>query len=241
MAYTLAFALTGLRHPLAGSLSMDLQQARSNMIEQQVRPWDVLDQDVLNVLAEVPREQFVDPTRSGIAYSDFPQPIGHGQFMLKPTLDGRLLQALRLDLTSDVLEIGTGSGYLTACLARLAGHVESLELIPELASNAEQRLATLGVTNVRIRQQDAAAEWDARDGYDAIAFSGSLIEVPDFYKQRLRINGRLFAIVGEASKPAHEAIVITRISDTLWNTESLFETRVEPLANFTREKPTFTF
>jgi len=220
---------------------MDLRQARSNMIEQQVRPWDVLDQDVLDVLAEVPREQFVEPSRSGIAYSDFPQPIGHGQFMLKPTLAGRLLQALTLGLTDDVLEIGSGSGYLTACLSRLAGHVESLEIIPELASSAEQRLANLGVTNTRIRQQDAASEWDARDGYDAIAFSGSLTEVPDFYKQRMRLGGRLFAIVGDADKPAQEAIVIRRVSDTLWHTESLFETRVEPLVNFTREKPTFIF
>jgi len=111
---------------------MDINLARSNMIEQQVRPWDVLDQRVLDVLAEVPREAFLAPEHRGVAYSDFQLPIGHGQHMLKPTIDGRLLQALLLQLTDNVLEIGTGSGYLSACLAKLSAHVETLEINPSL-------------------------------------------------------------------------------------------------------------
>ena len=135
---------------------MDLQLARSNMIEQQVRPWDVLDQRVLDVLSQVPREPFLADKYKGIAYSDFQLPIGHGQHMLKPTLDGRLLQALLLQLTDTVLEIGTGSGYLTACLARLSHHVDTIEIIPELADGARTRLAEMGVSNVSVIEPDAA-------------------------------------------------------------------------------------
>jgi len=220
---------------------MDFQQARSNMIEQQVRPWDVLDQRVLDVLAEVPREAFLQPQHSGVAYSDFQLPIGHGQHMLKPTIDGRLLQALLLDVTDSVLEVGTGSGYLTACLARLSAHVDSIEVISELAAEAKTRLATRGVANVSVMHQDAAASWDARDGYDAIAFSGALPSVPDYYREKLKVGGRLFAFVGENDRPAMEAILITRVKDSEWSRESLFETRVEPLVNFASESPSFVF
>lgn len=220
---------------------MDLQLARSNMIEQQVRPWDVLDQRVLDVLAEVPRESFLDEKHKGLAYSDFQLPIGHGQHMLKPTLDGRLLQALLLQLTDNVLEIGTGSGYLTACIARLCARVDSIEIIPELAESAKTRLADMGVANVNVMQQDASAVWDARDSYDAIAFSGAVPSVPDYYRNKLNVGGRLFAMIGETSKPAMEAIVVTRISENEWSRESLFEASVDPLANFDTESPSFVF
>jgi len=220
---------------------MDLQLARNNMIEQQVRPWDVLDQRVLDVLAEVPRESFLEPKHKGVAYSDFQLPIGHGQNMLKPTVDGRLLQALLLRLTDTVLEIGTGSGYLTACLARLSAHVDSIEIIPALAESATARLADMGVSNITISQQDASKVWDARDGYDAIAFSGAVPAIPDYYRNKLNVGGRLFAMIGESSRPTMEAVVVTRISDNEWGKESLFEASIDPLVNFDAVSPGFVF
>lgn len=220
---------------------MDLQQARNNMIEQQVRPWDVLDQRVLDVLSEIPRDAFLEPAYQGIAYSDFPLPIGHAQHMLKPTVDGRLIQALMLEVTDTMLEVGTGSGYLTACLARLCAHVDSIELIRELAESARTRLQSMGVSNVTIQQQDATVPWDARDGYDAIAFSGAIPSIPDFYRNKLKIGGRLFAILGDNTQPTMEAVLMTRVSDTEWSKESLFETNVDPLVNFDSESPSFIF
>ncbi len=220
---------------------MDLQQARSNMIEQQVRPWDVLDQRVLDVLSEIPREDFLEAAHAGVAYSDYQLPIGHGQSMFKPTLDGRLLQSLLLEVTDTVLEIGTGSGYLTACLSRLASQVDSIEIIPELAQSAAARLQNLGISNVAILQQDATTTWDARDGYDVIVFGGAVPSIPDFYRKKLNIGGRLFAIIGENSSPAMEAVLLTRVRDTEWSQESLFETRVDPLLNFDSESPSFVF
>lgn len=220
---------------------MDLQLARSNMIEQQVRPWDVLDQRVLDVLSEVPRESFLDAQHKGLAYSDFQLPIGHGQHMLKPTLDGRLLQALLLKLTDTVLEVGTGSGYLTACLARLSSYVDSIEIIPELAESAKARLNEMGISNVVVQQQDASEIWDARDGYDAIVFSGALPAIPEYYKNKMNIGGRLFALIGETSNPTMEAVVLTRVRENEWSRESLFEASVDPLANFESISPDFVF
>ena len=220
---------------------MDLSRARSNMIEQQVRPWDVLDQRVLDVLAEVPREDFVDAARRGIAYSDYPLPIGHGQYLLKPTIDGRLLQSLLLGLTDHVLEIGTGSGYLTACLARLSAHCESVEIVPELAASAGARLAALGLANATVRTQDAAAEWGMREAYDAIAFGGSVPAVPERFLRKLAVGGRLFAVIGQPNRPTMEAVLHTRVHAEEWATESLFETRVDPLVNFAAPAPAFVF
>ena len=220
---------------------MDLQQARSNMIEQQVRPWDVLDQRVLDVLAEIPRDAFVDAQHKGVAYSDFPLPIGHGQHMLKPTVEGRLLQALLLEVTDTVLEIGTGTGFMTACLARLSAKVESIEIIPALAESAQARLKERGVSNATVMQQDAAASWDAKDGYDAIAFTGAVPSVPEYYQSKLNVGGRLFAFIGESSQPTMEAVLITRVRDSEWSRESLFETSVDPLVNFDSESPSFVF
>lgn len=220
---------------------MDLQQARSNMIEQQVRPWDVLDQRVLDVLAEIPRDAFVDVQHQGVAYSDFPLPIGHGQHMLKPTIEGRLLQALLLEVTDTVLEIGTGTGFMTACLARLSAKVESIEIVPALAESAQARLKGRGISNATVMQQDAAASWDAKDGYDAIAFTGAVPSVPEYYQHKLNVGGRLFAFIGESSQPTMEAVLITRVRDSEWSRESLFETSVDPLVNFDSESPSFVF
>lgn len=220
---------------------MDFIQARSNMIEQQVRPWDVLDQRVLDVLADVPRESFVDPSYSGVAYSDFPLPIGHGQYLFKPTLDGRLLQSLALNTTDSVLEIGTGSGYLTACIAHLAARCESLEIVPELAASAADRLAGLGFANVSVRARDAADDSGADERYDAILFGGSVVEVPERFRRKLTIGGRLVAIVGKADRPTMEAVVVTRVQAEEWVLEGLFDTRVEPLVNFSAAPSAFVF
>ncbi len=146
-----------------------------------------------------------------------------------------------LEVTDTVLEVGTGSGYLTACLARLCAHVDSIELIPELAESARERLQSMGVSNVTIKQQDATAIWDARDGYNAIAFSGAIPSIPDFYRKKLKIGGRLFAIMGDNTQPTMEAVLLTRVSDTEWSQESLFETNVDPLVNFDSESPSFVF
>ncbi len=211
------------------------------MIEQQVRPWDVLDQRVLDALASVPREEFVSHEHRGLAFSDFQLPIGFGQTLLKPIIDGRLLQSLNIHLTDSILEIGAGSGYLSACLSRLGQQCDSLEIHPELASSAGIRLEQLGIGNVTLLQQDAAEPWDARDAYDAIAFGGSVETVPTFYKNKMAVGGRLFAVVGNKDQPTMEARLITRISETEWRTDSLFETRLDPLINFAANESTFIF
>jgi len=181
---------------------MNLQQARSNMIEQQVRPWDVLDQRVLDVLAVVPREDFVAEEHRALAFSDYQLPIGFGQTLLKPIIEGRLLQALSPKATDTT---------------------------------------PLGVSNVTLLQQDASAEWDALDSYDAIAFGGAIEAIPEYYKLKLAINGRLFAVIGDARQPMMEAVLLTRISKTEWTTESLFETRIDPLVNFSESASAFVF
>ena len=211
------------------------------MIEQQVRPWDVLDQRVLDVLASVPREDFVAEEHRALAFSDYQLPIGFGQTLLKPILEGRLLQALSPQVTDSVLEIGAGSGYLSACLARMANRVHSLEIHPELTQTAQNRLQSLGISNVTLMQQDAATEWDASDSYDAIAFGGSVSSIPGYYKQKMAINGRLFAVTGNTQQPMMEATLLTRISEEEWTTESLFETKIDPLVNFSEPESAFVF
>lgn len=218
-----------------------LKQARENMIEQQVRPWDVLDQRVLDVLAEVPRDQFVAEEHRGLAFSDYQLPIGFGQTLFKPILDGRLLQTLALKPTDSVLEIGTGSGYLTACLARLAQHCDSIEIHPELHAKAKAQINALGISNVSLLVQDGSESWDARDAYDAIAFGGAISEVPEVYKHKMAIGGRLFAIIGDSNQPTMEAIQLTRLSETEWTRDSLFETQVDPLINFSVTERAFVF
>jgi len=220
---------------------MNLAQARENMIEQQIRPWDVLDPRVLNVLSEIPRDRFVEDNVRELAYSDYQLPIGHGQTMLNPNIDGRILQALNISTTDKLLEIGTGSGFLTACLAALGGHVDSLEIIPTLAQLATSRMTTMGIGNVVIHEQDASQEWDAADAYNAIALGGSVPAIPEFYCNKMAVGGRLFAIVGTLSNPTMEATLLTRVTDQEWISESLFETQVAPLINFDAPKQPFQF
>ena len=211
---------------------MDFKQARYNMVEQQVRPWDVLDAAVLEVISEIPREDFVPQDQKNLAYADTRILLGsyegHPQRMLNPNIEGRLLQALDIQNDDIVLEIGTGSGYLTACLAHLGRHVDSVDIDPAMTAMAENNLATLNVSNVSLSTGDAADDWnEQKPYYDVIAITASMRAVPNAYRNRLKTGGRLFVICGEA--PVMKALLITRIDKNEWREEELFETSVEPL------------
>jgi len=208
---------------------MELKAARFNMIEQQIRPWDVLDQGVLDLIAELPREDFVPELYRNLAYADTGIPLGHGQVMMHPKIEARLLQALDLDATDSVLEIGTGSGYLTALLALATNHVYSIDIIPQFKLQAEEKLAVNGIDNVTLEVGDAARGWPKHGLYDVIAVTGSLPELPASFLQSLNRGGRLFAVVGTA--PIMEAMLVRRVGDSEWSRESLFETELPRLIN----------
>lgn len=210
-------------------VDMNLEQARHNMIEQQIRPWEVMDDQVLDLIRRTPREDFVPPQYRNLAFTDMMVPLGHGQAMMPPRLEARMLQALAVQPDESVLEIGTGSGYVTALLAQLARHVYSVEIVPELKQAAEQRLAARGLTNVTLDEGDAAAGWPRRGSYDAIAVTGSLPMLVPELAQELNVGGRLFVVVGEA--PAMTALLITRLGKDEWAQEDLFETVLPPLQN----------
>lgn len=206
---------------------MNIEKARHNMIEQQIRPWDVLDPRVLGLIQRIPREDFVLPEYRSLAFTDMALPIGHDQVMMEPKLEARMLQSLAIQPGDKVLEVGTGSGYVTAMLANLAAHVVSVEIESELQQQAARRLATLGLGNVTLEQGDATNGWGQAQPYDAIAVTGSLPELPQGLKGNMRVGGRMFAVVGEA--PAMQAKLITRINSNEWREETLFETVVPPL------------
>lgn len=214
---------------------LNVEQARFNMVEQQVRTWEVLDQRVLDVMAEVPREQFAPERYRHLAFADVELPLGHGQVMLAPKLVGRLLQALEPRESDSVLEIGTGTGYVTACLARLAGRVVSVEIFPELSRQAQEILGAMDMDNVTLRVGDAAEGWTQDGSFDAVAVTGSLPVLPEAFKHHLNVGGRLFAVVGEL--PVMEALLVTRVGENDWTTESLFDTAVPPLENARRHQP----
>ncbi|GAB1235617.1 protein-L-isoaspartate O-methyltransferase family protein [Ferrigenium sp. UT5] len=207
---------------------MNLEQARFNMIEQQIRPWDVLDPRVLELLKVVRREQFVPPASKALAFVDTEIPLGHGASMWTPKLEARALQALNLQATDSVLEIGSGSGYLTALLARMAAQVTSVEIEAELSAQAARNLASHTIGNVNLQVGDAAQHWGEAE-YDAIVLTGSTPVLPPAYRQQLKVGGRLFAIVGDA--PAMQAQLITRTAADTFETSTLFETNVTPLRN----------
>lgn len=206
---------------------MNIEKARHNMIEQQVRPWDVLDPQVLNLLQRIPREDFVLPEYRSLAFTDMPLPIGHDQVMMEPKLEARMIQSLAIQPGDKVLEVGTGSGYVTAMMANLAAQVVSVEIEPELLQQAARRIATLGLGNVTLEQGDACNGWDKGQPYNAIAVTGSLPSLTAGLKNNLQVGGRLFAIVGKA--PAMSAVLVTRINSNEWHEEILFETVVPPL------------
>ena len=209
------------------------------MVEQQVRPWDVLNDDVLEVLSKVPRETFAPEAYKNLAYADTRIPLGsfeeHGSFMLNPVIEGRILQHLNLSDDDVVLEIGTGSGYLTACMARLARHVDSVDINPEMTAMADKNLAALGISNFILKTGDAANGWyECKPAYDAIAITGSMPAVPECYKRSLKVGGRLFVVTGEA--PVMTAQLVTRTSQNEWTTESVFETCIDPLVHAEKAK-----
>ena len=206
-----------------------LEQARFNMIEQQIRVWDVLDPVVLDLLKKVPREAFVPAQCAGLAFADLEIPIGHGESMLSPKMEGRILQALEISKNDTVLEIGTGSGYLTALLATLAKQVVSVEIIAELSETAQQRIRQQGIANVLLEIGDAANGWNTHAPYDVIVFTGSLPVAPDSVQQSLTVGGRMFVVIGEA--PAMQATMIRRISAHSFKRDVLFETCLPALKN----------
>lgn len=202
-------------------MTIDYSQARENMVEQQVRPWDVLDARVLDALATLPREAFVADAHRALAYADLALPLGHGEVMAKPVIEGRTLQALKPQANEDVLEIGTGSGYLTACLAHLAREVVSLEIHSDLAEAARARLDATGLgSNVRIETADALA-WDSDRRFDVVCVTGAVATVPARFLQWLRPGGRLFVVQG--ASPVMEGVL--HVNDVNGaRIESLFET-----------------
>jgi protein-L-isoaspartate(D-aspartate) O-methyltransferase len=208
---------------------VDIEQARFNMIEQQVRTWDVLDQRVLDVMGDIPREDFVPEKYRALAFADINVPLGHDQVMMAPKVEGRLLQALAIRPEDSVLEVGTGSGYLTACLARLGNHVTSIELFPEFSETAGTALTEHGIHNVTLQQGDAANGIDPGTRYDVIAVTASVPVNREQFHASLAIGGRLFLILGRP--PVMEAVLVTRIDEASWARESLFETALPPLVN----------
>ncbi|ALG68008.1 methyltransferase domain-containing protein [Beggiatoa leptomitoformis] len=209
--------------------SMNVEQARFNMIEQQVRPWDVLDPRVLDAMTQTPRELFVPATYSVLAFADISIPLAHEQVMLSPKVQGRIAQSLLLDSNDTVLEIGTGNGYLTALLAKLADKVDSVDIFEEFTKTTAEKLHALGLNNVTLETGDAANGWKQDKRYDVIALTGSLPLLKPYWQEQLKIGGRLFAIVGES--PIMQARVITRLSDKEWMTDYIFETDIPALLN----------
>jgi len=210
------------------TMEFDVESARRQMIDQQVRAWDVLDERVLEALAAVPREHFVPEAFRDVAFADATIPLGHGQCMLPPKVDGRILQALDLGRGDEVLEVGTGSGFLTACLARQARHVRTLELFADLSATAVRALKALSVTNVTAETADAT-KLDESGLYDAIAVTASLPAYDPRFERALRPGGRLFVVVG--TEPVMEARLVTRTGEDQWVSEALFETVIPPLVN----------
>lgn len=213
---------------------MDIEQARFNMIEQQIRPWDVLDTRVLDVIQAIPREAFVDEKHKPLAFADLEIPIGHDQVMMSPKVEARMLQALRISPSDHVLEIGTGSGFVTACLAKMACRVTTCEYFDELAQQAQTRLQQQQIDNVRFITGDAFDLLNAFKTYDVIAITGSVPEDVSIFSNLLNDNGRLFCIMGQ--KPAMSATLVTCVTAGNCREESLFETDIPALLSTSVEQ-----
>jgi protein-L-isoaspartate(D-aspartate) O-methyltransferase len=216
---------------------MDFEKARYNMVEQQVRPWDVLSSRVLEVISKVPREQFAPDEYKNLAYVDTRIPLGTFEdkpcTMANPILDGRILQELDIQDEDLILEIGTGSGYLTACLAKLGRHVDTVDINENLTDMAAKNLQALDISNVNLTTGDACENWDQKRSYDVIAITAAMKSIPSNYKKLLKPGGRLFIVTGEA--PAMTAYRVTRTGNEIWATEELFETSIEPIIQPVKE------
>ncbi len=207
---------------------MNTDFARRQMINQQVRAWDVLDTTVLDGLREVARERFVPERYSSLAFADTAIPLGHGEYMMTPTIEGRLLQALGLSGGESVLEVGTGSGFLTACLATLAKHVTSIDIYDDFLDTAKQSLQVCGIENVELQQMDGTQELP-EGTFDAIAVTGSMQTLDLRFVEALNPGGRLFVVTGDA--PAMCATRVSLIEDGSWQSDILFETDLAALIN----------
>jgi len=208
---------------------MNLEKARFNMVEQQIRPWEVLDQDVLDLLFVVKREEFVPLAYRQLAFADIEIPLGHGARMFAPKIEAHALQALHVKKHDKVLEIGTGSGYMAALLAAHAEQVWSIEIVPELSKAALATIKRLGINNLTVETGDASKGWKTHAPYDAIMVSGSVPVLPAEIQSQLKIGGRMFVITGEA--PVMNAQLITRTAEDVYQCANLFETQVPALAN----------
>lgn len=215
-----------------------MEQARFNMIEQQIRPCEVLEGRILKLLEQVRREKFVPANKIGLAFADLEIPLGHGALMWQPKLEARVVQELHLTHSDKVLEVGTGSGYLTALMSMLAKHVTSVEIVPELSAKAKQNLQSFPRANITLEVGDAAQGWGNGSTFDVIVLTGSTPVLPQAFQNCLNIGGRLFAIVGDA--PVMEARLITRVAQDVFTTVNIMEANVAPLQN--AQQPTrFTF
>jgi len=206
---------------------MNVAQARFNMIQQQIRPWEVLDERVLDLMQGLPRENFVPAAYQNLAFADISIALAHDQIMMAPKVEGRLLQALQIKATDTVLEIGTGSGFVTALLAACAKQVYTVDIYEDFVKAAQSKLTALNLNNVQFGVGDAVEGWKALPRYDVIAITGSVPVLKTHFQEQLNIGGRLFVVVGE--DPVMEALLITRIAEQQWTTESLYETSLPAL------------
>ena len=207
---------------------MDVERARFNMVEQQIRTWEVLDQRVLDLLLRVHREDFVPEHYRALAFAEMEIPIGHGEVMLQPKIEARMLQELAIAETDRILEVGTGSGHMTALLASLGQHVYSVDIVLEFTRSAAAKLAAHAIRNITLETGDAARGWVSRSPYDVIVLTGSVPVLPAAFQESLKPGGRLIAIVGEP--PAMEARLIARVAGA-YHAVGLFETCIAPLKN----------
>jgi protein-L-isoaspartate(D-aspartate) O-methyltransferase len=217
---------------------MNIEQARFNMIEQQIRTWEVLDPAVLELLFEVKRERFVPQEHASLAFADLEIPLGHGESMMQPKVEARIIQELAIQPHETVYEVGTGSGYLTALLARRARHVTSAEIHPDLGARAAASLKAEGVSNVTLLTGDSAQRPLAESAFDVIVLTGSVPLLPQAFLDRLAVGGRLFAVVGD--RPVMKAVVVRQPAQGSFQHVELFETLVKPLVN-APQPPRFRF
>lgn len=203
-------------------MSLNIELARHNMVEQQVRPWEVLDSRVLEALSALRREDFVPAACRNLAFADLALPLGHGEFMMKPVIEGRVLQAVAPTRAERVLEIGTGAGFLTACLARLSGSVHSVEQHADLAEAARVRLRDAGIANATVEVADAVRDYRPAEPFDVVVATGAVFALPPHWREWVKPGGRLFAILGES--PVQRAVLLTRAADGTWSEDGLFET-----------------
>ena len=219
-------------------MAMNIEQARINMVENQVRPWEVLDARVLDVIARVHREDFVAAEHRQLAFADLCLPLGHGEVMMKPVVEGRVLQALELLPTDHVLEIGTGSGFLTACLAGLAAQVTSVDIQSDFTAAAGQRLRTAGVANATLITGEAVNEWQPDGLFDALVVTGAVHAIPPRWLTWLKPGGRVLVVRGES--PVQHATLLTHEDNGRYREESLFETDL-PYLTHAEPPPRFVF